>query len=160
MTCIYEFEFFEEDGAVVALPFDMDGGTMGENLNSAVAMASDWLREMGNYALIDGTALPTPTFGNVPQHGGTVIAVSAVCSLDAIPAVTASEAANMLGVTRQRVSQMCRSGLLTCWHRGSRLMVSIDSIDARKREAPKAGRPKKETAGLVEAAARGRQTTV
>ena len=25
MTCVYEFEFFEEDGAVVALPFDMDG---------------------------------------------------------------------------------------------------------------------------------------
>ena len=64
-------------------------------------------------------------------------------SLDTVPAVTASEAAELLGVSRARVSQMLKSGLLMGSRKGRDSFITRYSVDARLREKPKAGRPKK-----------------
>lgn len=143
MVLVYEFEIFEDNGSWLALPFDFEGGTMGDNFQDAIAQAADWLHEMGNYSLTDGVSLPRPTFGNTPRHNGHVIAVSAVYGLDTVPSVTAAQAARELGVSRARVSQMCAAGLLTSWKQGPNTMVSRASIEARKLEAPGPGRPRK-----------------
>ena len=64
-------------------------------------------------------------------------------SLDTVPAVTASEAAELLGVSRARVSQMLKAGLLMGFRKGRDSFITRYSVDARLREKPKAGRPKK-----------------
>ncbi len=92
MVLVYEFEIFEDNGSWLALPFDFEGGTMGDDFQDAAAQAADWLREMGNFSLTDGASLPRPTFGNTPRHDGRVIAVSAICGLDTVPSVTAAQA--------------------------------------------------------------------
>lgn len=63
-------------------------------------------------------------------------------SLGDIPAMTAADAARELGVSSARVAQLVKAGLLDSWKDGSRRMVSRDSVEARKVEVPKAGRPK------------------
>lgn len=65
-----------------------------------------------------------------------------------IPAVTAADAARMLGVSSARVSQLIGAGLLDSWRDGTKRMVSRASIEARLADSPKAGRPR-EAPGAV-----------
>ena len=74
---------------------------------------------------------------------GRILLVAVEASLDTVPAVTASEAAELLGVSRARVSQMLKSGLLMGFRKGRDSFITRYSVDARLREKPKAGRPKK-----------------
>ena len=62
-------------------------------------------------------------------------------------AVTASEAAEMLGVSTARVAQFCRDGSLNSWRVGSARMVSRDSIGCRLIAKPGAGRTHRASAG-------------
>ena len=72
-----------------------------------------------------------------------MVVVSVDCDLSRTDAVTAADAARMLGVSSARVAQMCESGKLTSWKEGSRRMVLRQSIEARLAEKPKPGRPKR-----------------
>ena len=63
-------------------------------------------------------------------------------SLGDIPAVTAVDAARMLGVSSARVSQLLNAGLLDSWKDGTKHMMSKASIEARLADAPRVGRPK------------------
>ena len=148
MMYIREFEFVpdEADGGYVALPFGMGGGTQGGTLDEAVAMAVDWLRTMALDSLIHGYELPGGGAGHKPENGGTVIAVAVPVELSDAPSVTAAEAAKMLGVSTARVAQMCSSGQLASWKVGSTRLVALESVELRLREAPKAGRPRREAA--------------
>ena len=148
MIYIREFEFFEDDGMIAAVPFGLEGATCGANLEEAVFMAADWLKNTIEYQLIAGQTPESGTFGHEPEHGGRVIAVSVDCDLGRIDAVTAADAARMLGVSSARVAQMCESGRLTSWRDGTRRMVLRDSVKARMAEKPKAGRPKKGASAL------------
>lgn len=137
MIYIREFEIYENDGFFIAEPLDMEGGTFGESFEDAVKSASNWLRE---------TALDSMAHGRLngtPSHGGRVVVVSVDCDLSRTDAVTAADAARMLGVSSARVAQMCESGKLTSWKEGSRRMVLRQSIEARLAENPKPGRPKR-----------------
>lgn len=75
------------------------------------------------------------SFGHEARHGGRVIAVAVSRELGDIPAMTAADAARELGVTRARVAQLCKAGLLEFWRDGIRRMVTRDSIEARKEYA-------------------------
>lgn len=145
MIYIHEFEFFEEEGMVSAVPFGLEGATAGADLDDAVFMATDWLRSTVEYQLIRGEKPESSSFGNKPRHGGQVIAISVDCDLDRVNAVTAADAARILGVSSARVAQMCETGQLTSWRDGTRRMVLRDSVNARLAEQPKPGRPRKET---------------
>ena len=147
MFYIREFEFYDsEDGYVCAVPFGMGEGTFGDDMDDAVESAADYMREYVNDLLIDGKDVPEPTFGNAPEHGGKVIAIAVDCDLAKVDAVSAADAARILGVSRARVAQMCDAGLLQSWKEGGKRLVTRDSVDARLVEQPKAGRPRKETA--------------
>lgn len=142
MIYIQEFEFIEEDGMFSAIPFGLEGGTCGDDIEDAVAMAADWLRGNIEHQLVSGMSPKSGKLGNEPRNGGRVIAVSVDCDLSRVDAVTAADAARMLGVSSARVAQMCESGKLTSWREGSRRMVLKQSVEARIAENPKPGRPK------------------
>ena len=68
----------------------------------------------------DGIELPAPDFGHEPRHGGKIIAVAVSRELADIPAVTAANAARILGVSSARVSQLINAGLLDSWKDGTK----------------------------------------
>ena len=135
MTYIREFEFFPEEGAVVAVPFGLEGATEGANLQDAVSMAADWLRIHVLDALSKGEEFPRGTVGNKPRRGGVVIAVAVEASLSDVTAMTAAQAARELGVSTARVAQLCSEGQLDSWSVGTTRMVSELSVLARKAKA-------------------------
>lgn len=143
MIYIREFEFYESDGCMLACPCDMEGGTFGDSLEDAVQSAADWLRETITDSLVRDEAASGGKLGHAPRFGGRVIAVAVDCDLSRVDAVTAADAARMLGVSTARIAQMCESGRLTSWKQGTRRMVMRSSVEARMAEAPKAGRPRK-----------------
>lgn len=145
MLYVYEFELFkEEDGWILAFPFDFNGGTQGADVAEATEMAADWLKLEIEHRLMNGEDIPEATLGHEPlREGGRILLVAIEASLDTVPAVTASEAAELLGVSRARVSQMLKAGLLKGFRKGRDSFITRYSVDARLREKPKAGRPKK-----------------
>ena len=131
MFVLREFELFESEGYVLAFPFGLEGGTQGTSLEDAAEMAADWLRGTAEDWLIGGVEPPEPSLGNEPEHGGRVILVGVDVSRDAIPTVSASEAADRLGVSRPRITQMLASGALVGWRDGRNTRVTVDSVNAR-----------------------------
>lgn len=73
----------------------------------------------------------------------TVVTLAVSVELSDVPAVTASEAAEMLGVSTARVARLCRDGSLNSWRVGSARTVSRDSIKCRLVAKPGAGRPRR-----------------
>lgn len=144
MIYVWEFEFFDSGGMVDAVPCGSlgGGGTFGFDLNDAIASAADFLACMVDDHLMGGVDLPAPDFGHEPQNGGKIIAVAVSRELGDIPAITAADAARMLGVSSARVSQLIGAGLLESWRDGTKRMVSKASVEARLADSPKAGRPK------------------
>lgn len=143
MIYIREFEFYNSDGCMLAVPCDMDGGTFGATLEDAAESAVDWLFETITDHLITNKAVPGGKLGHEPVHGGKVIAITVDASLGNVDAMTAADAARMLGVSTARVAQMCASGKLASWKDRSKRMVARRSVEARLAEAPVPGRPKK-----------------
>lgn len=144
MVYVCEFEFFDDgEGAVAALCLnDWGGATFGDDLEDAVESAADWLVGMIDDCLVNGRELPHMTFGAEPAHGGRVIAVAVSRELSDIPAMTAADAARVLGVSAARVSQLVSAGLLDSWRDGAHRVVSRASVEARLEDSPKPGRPK------------------
>lgn len=86
---------------------------------------------------------PNATFGNEPRHGGRTIIVAVDAGKETVSRMTAAAAARELGVTPGRVSQMVKAGLLESFEMDGRTWLSRGGVEARKEEAPKAGRPRK-----------------
>lgn len=146
MLHVYEFEVFEDEGWLLAFPYDMEGGTQGKDFAEVCEMAADWLQgEMEHYAMA-GLPFPEATFDNEPRHGGRNIIVAVNAGVDTVDTVTASEAAEMLGVSRPRVSQMLKTGQLQGYTKGRATFVTRASVETRMEESPKAGRPRKAAA--------------
>lgn len=145
---VYEFEVFQEEGHFVAVPYDMEGATQGEDFEDLCLMVADWLKKHIEDWEIAGKEPPAPTFGNEPRHGGTNMVFGISAGIETIEKVTASEAARMLGVTQGRVSQMIKDARLYGWKEGRNAYVSLDSVRARLAEKPRAGRPLKVAAAL------------
>lgn len=143
LVYVQEFEFVEEEGAVIALPCGLPGATEGTDLADAVSMAADWLYEHVISDLAAGRARQPANVGNAPERGGTVIAVAVRVGIEDVPAITAAEAARRLGVSTARVAQLCRAGELDSWRVGSARMVSIESVEYRLAARPHAGRPRR-----------------
>jgi excisionase family DNA binding protein len=144
---IYEFEFFEDDGMVMALPFGLENhATQGTDLADAIAMAADLLKSVAEDSLLNGYKLPDATFGHEPEHGGKVFIVAVSASLDDIEKMTASQAAEVLGVSRGRVSNMLREGVLEGFRKGRDSFVTRASVEQRLKESVGPGRPRKESA--------------
>ena len=140
---ICEFEFVEDVGVVIAWPFwpGREAGTEGADLHDAVDMAADWLREVVLDELAKGHEIPDLVVGNEPSRGGRIIAVAVDASLKDVPSMSLDEAAERLGISRPRVSQLCRDGLLDSWKVGSARRVSVESVENRLAGEHRPGRP-------------------
>lgn len=140
MFALQEFELYEDEGLVLAVPFGMDGGTEGPSYEEAAEMAADWLRGELEHRMMTGQPAPATGIGHEPAHGGRVLLVGVDASLADVPSVSASDAAAALGVSRARVSQMLASGMLEGWRDGRNTRVTAASLDARlsERRAAKA----------------------
>jgi len=141
MRYTYEFEFYPGEKYLLAVPFDFEGGTFGDGPKDTAETAADWLIETINDYLLRQKQLPEPTYGNQPVKGGLVALISVDASRDSIETVFACDAANMLGVSRARVTQLLNKGLLEGYRNGRTTFITLDSIKARLEESPKAGRP-------------------
>ena len=142
MLYVYEFEVFKSEHFFIAVPFDFLGATQGEDERDIAKMAADWLKLEIEHRLIGNREIPESSFGNKPQKGGYLMVVAIEAGIDTINAVPAHEAAEILGVSRGRVSQMISMQYLMSFKKGRDVYVTIDSINARLQESPKAGRPK------------------
>ena len=76
--------------------------------------------------------MPSLPLGNEPRQGGSILVVSVDTSLADVPAMSSAEAARALGLSRQRVAQLCDAGLLESWRVGATRMVSVAAVEARK----------------------------
>jgi excisionase family DNA binding protein len=134
----------EEGGYFVTVP-DLPGCvTEGDSIEEALLMATDALMTVVGSMIKHGDAIPSPTFGAVAPTGGKVIALSFVTDASYIvDTVSPAEAAVMLGVSRGRVSQMTRKGILDGYKIGTETRVSLESINARLATPRNAGRPRK-----------------
>ncbi len=145
---ICEFEFVQDGDSILCWPFfpGRTDGTQGEDFDDAVEMSADWLRGIALDYLMSGNIVPKPTLGNAPQRGGKILTIAVEASLSHVPAVTAAEAAELLGVSTARITQLAKAGALDSWKVGRTRMVSQDSVQLRLAEKRKAGRPRKEPA--------------
>lgn len=141
MLYVREFEIVEDEDGFLALPLDMDGSTEGATREEAVGMAADWLRVEALDALLHKRPLPGGAVGHAPREGGWVVAVAVEVNLTDAPAMTASQAASMLGVSTARIAQMCSSGQLASWKVGATRMIAQESVEERLARTPKPGRP-------------------
>jgi excisionase family DNA binding protein len=144
---LYEVELTpDEDGAYTVTVPDIPGCISGGlTIEEALVMAADALMTYVASLIKHGDEIPRPTFGNAPQEGGMVVAVS--FETDAsyiIDAVSPTEAAAALNVSRGRISQMIRAGQLDAHKMGSTVLVDRASINARLASPRKTGRPRKE----------------
>ena len=144
MLHVYEFEIFEGDnGLLLSFPYDLEGGTQGGDFKEACEMTADWLQSEMEHRAMHNIPFPNATFGNKPRHKGQNIIVAVNAGVHTVAKVLPSEAARMLGVTPGRVTQMVASGLLESFETEGRSWITINSIEARLAEHPKAGRPRK-----------------
>jgi predicted RNase H-like HicB family nuclease len=134
-----------EDGQKVTFP-NWEGLTAkGSDYAEAVKVAAQLLTEtIGDY-LQRREPLPEATFGAEVPEG----ARAAVIAVDALPSsvsllLTASDASAVLGVTRSRISNMLRAGILEEGHRDGRsTVVTLKSVNQRLMNPRRPGRPKK-----------------
>jgi excisionase family DNA binding protein len=56
-------------------------------------------------------------------------------------AITVQSAAKILGISSQRVRQLCESGQIDAVIFGNQWAISLASVKNRKKSSPKAGRP-------------------
>jgi len=145
MLHVYEFEIVEQDGFFLVFPYDLEGGTQGLSFHDACEMAADWLQAEMEYRDMRREPFPVATFGNKPRYGGQNVILGVVAGRDTVNKVSAAKAAKMLGVTPGRVTQMIAANQLTAFKDddGVHTWVTVDSIEARIAENPKAGRPRK-----------------
>lgn len=139
----------DEDGAYsVSFP-DLPGCfTFGDDFVEAVDMAADAAKTYVAALMAHGDAVPAPSLNAVPE-GAADVWVSFEADPSYIvdgPVVSAAEAARELGLSAGRVTHMLDAGILEGYRQGRRTWISRKSVEARKAEAPKAGRPKKKAA--------------
>lgn len=142
MQYTYEFEMWRGEFAWIAAPFDLVGITQGVDVEDVCESAADLLRELAREYLMRGETPPKATFDHEPSHGGVRLIVSVDVTLDDIEKVSAAQAAELLCVSRSRVTAMLHSGLLEGWKDGRNTWVAKASIDARLASRAPAGRPK------------------
>ena len=149
---LYEVELRPEaDGGYSVRVPDLDGCySQGNTLNEALEMAADALVTYVAALMKHGAPIPSPIFGHRAPKNGKVVAI--FFEADAsyiIDAVSPSEAAIILGVSRGRVSQMIRSGVLDAYKIAGETRVDLASVKARLSAPRKAGRPRKELVGSL-----------
>ncbi len=134
MVYLQQFEFYaskdSEQAMVEPIGFEQDALPVND-LEEAAEAANDWLAKRIDDVLIQQMEPRPIELGAAAAHGGIVFSLVVKRSLKSIPAVSASEAATILGVSRSRVAQLCATGALESWREGSHRLVSVRSLESR-----------------------------
>jgi len=146
---IYEATITKEDGYYHAEFEDIgaayaDGATFEE----AIQAAAETLKLVLAEYLDTGLLLPKPKF-QLSSVDVTRVAIAVDVTQEFIEqskCVTASEAANMLGLSKGRITNMINSGVLQAVPYGNDRLVTLASINNRINNPRGAGRPRKEAA--------------
>lgn len=137
------FEYSAQDGCwYVDFPaFGGEAYADGETLEGAVSNAAQVLELTLCAYLDDGIPLPMPAFHEPPL---SVVSVD-VSDEDIARSkcMSVGDAAEMLGVTPGRVSQLLSGGQLEPYMYGGTRLVTIASVMSRKASKPPAHRPAK-----------------
>lgn len=141
MTYVYEGRLDRVEGDwFVTFPCFEGAYGGGQTIQKACDNASEALRMCIADAIDEGRPLPRPEFSEHPQ---TVFAVEVDDRyVKATSAVSATEAARMLGVSKGRVSVLVKEGKLDTVLVDGRSRVTIASINGRIANPPAAHRPK------------------
>ncbi|MEE1045249.1 MAG: hypothetical protein U0L51_07155 [Olegusella sp.] len=132
----YEFEFIYEEGGYSVIPYELEdfGGTQGDDYNEACFMAADWLKCVLEDIAMMGKEAPQATFDHKPRYGGTNVVIGVEAGLETVRKMSASEAAEVLGVSRSRISQLIKACLLYGYRDGRNTWVTCDSVEARLKD--------------------------
>lgn len=135
----------EEDGGYSVEFPDLPGClTCGDTFMEAAEMAADAAKTYVASLMNHGEAVPENSRHDVSE-GCEGIYVFFETDGDYIVSgevVSAAEASRELGVSASRVTHMIDSGILQGYRRGRRTYVTVESVNARKADARKAGRPR------------------
>lgn len=143
MVYAYEarFEKSDEDSCwYVSFDCFEDAITSGDTVEDAASSAADLLTLLLTECLEEGKPLPVPSFHEPP--------LSVVCvnisddTIEGSKLVTVKEAAELLGVSPSRVSQLLSDGKLATKEFHGRRMVTLESINERITHKPAPHRPK------------------
>lgn len=119
--------------------------TQGIDLQDAYIMAYDALGLMLQELLESGEAIPEPIYGHdAPEDGSIAVIVVNTDALDFTEEyVTVGEAADMLGVSSQRIQALIRSADIASRKVGTSRMINQDSVIDYRNRRDGAGRPRK-----------------
>ena len=144
-----DFELVNKGQRVVAYPVGLGGVTEGYDFDDAVRMAADWLKETALDFLMRDELWPDLPLATSPTRDGRMVTLAVDVSLEQEPAVTAAEAARMLGVSTARIAQLCASGALDSWKVGGSRMVRLECVKERADAEVTPGRPRRELAAAT-----------
>lgn len=134
----------DEDGIYLKFP-DFPGVVAdGDDLEETVDAAAETLRLVLADFLDTGRKLPEPTLCFESQPGRVAVCVDVTDDfIERTKCITQKEAAEELGLTKGRVSRMLDDGVLQAVPYGNDRLVTLASVEQRKRMPKKAGRPRK-----------------
>lgn len=130
----------DQQGYAVHFPQFPDAFTFGATREEAIQRAAEVLTLSLVDRLEDGGDIPPQ------QRTAEVVSVSVDVTgsdVDRSKCLTMEQAAEELGVSPSRVSQLATSGKLTAVRIDGRRMVTIASVNARKANPPAPHRPRK-----------------
>lgn len=134
MVYLGEFELYSPDGknSMVLQPLGSEEASwLVSDLDEALGDATRWLADKVDRSIASRDALMLPACSGIARHGGRVVTIAIERSAMGVPAITASDAASLLGITRARIGQLCRAGTLESWKEGAHRMVSLRSVQER-----------------------------
>jgi predicted RNase H-like HicB family nuclease len=134
----------ESDGYIVSFPQLPDAFTDGNTRAEAISNAAEVLALIAGEYIDEGEQLPDPS------RTVEVVSVSVELTdqdIESMKYLTLLQAADDLGVTPSRVSQLLASGKLKAKYFDGNRMVSIESVNEYKNTPRKAGRPRSDRTG-------------
>jgi antitoxin HicB len=144
---LYEAEFVQEEDGRYSVEFPQlpDAFTFGNDMAEAMDRAAEVLELIIGEYIDDGKPLPDPIF--LGQSNDVLrVAISVTVTpemIERMKCVSVGEAANMLKITKGRISQMLDANILQGVPFGNERLVTLASINERKKTPKGAGRPKK-----------------
>lgn len=119
----------------------------GKTRQEAAGNAHDLLYLLVSECLDEGEPIPSPC---AAEQCNLVIGIDVTePGIAATKCMTVGEAAEQLGVTPGRVSQLLSSGQLEAYMYGNTRLVTIASVNERKASKPAAHRPRKREAATA-----------
>ncbi len=139
MRVIYEaLVMVDYDGSYYAFLPDLPAcAVQADSYENALYLLADYSEETLSQMLCEGMQLPTPSYGRIGDATYSVATLVLSASDEAnYRVMSALQAADTLGVSQARVSQMLKDGTLQGYKTGRDSWVYVTSVEDRLRYYP------------------------